>query len=285
MARHLKIEEPKFISEMTTIQLMNTLDNALSGINPIQLNQSSSGIHKFITKNFRKVIDFIRVTNSGDGYQNNPIEVSSLNYLPVFPTPKGKSISEFFHEESMLGLKERLNEISVNEEIYYERLNFELSVILEMDYPGYFLIVSDFIRWAKENGIPVGPGRGSGAGSLVAWALSITNVDPIEHDLLFERFLNPGRGTQYNIDISEYPVKDWKQTHEDELQIPYVKKLRKVCKHWLSENPEYSKFEPEIEKELERELNIKGIPFSVEIAGFCNVILLRAWSTDITSFP
>ena len=132
---------------------------------------------------------------------NLHFELFEKNYLPVFPTPEGKSISEFFNEESMLGLKERLKDINVNEEIYYDRLNFELSVILEMDYPGYFLIVSDFIRWAKENGIPVGPGRGSGAGSLVAWALSITNVDPIEHDLLFERFLNPERISMPDFDI------------------------------------------------------------------------------------
>ena len=123
------------------------------------------------------------------------------NYLPAFPTPDGQSISEFFNEESKKGLKERLKEITVNEDIYYERLNFEVSVILEMDFPGYFLIVSDFIRWAKDNGIPVGPGRGSGAGSLVAWALAITNVDPIEHDLLFERFLNPERVSMPDFDI------------------------------------------------------------------------------------
>ena len=132
---------------------------------------------------------------------NLHFELFEKNYLPVFPTPEGKSISEFFNEESTLGLKERLKDIKVNEEIYFDRLNFELSVILEMDYPGYFLIVSDFIRWAKENGIPVGPGRGSGAGSLVAWALSITNVDPIEHDLLFERFLNPERISMPDFDI------------------------------------------------------------------------------------
>ena len=132
---------------------------------------------------------------------NLHFELFEKNYLPVFPTPEGKSISEFFNEESMLGLKERLKDIKVNEEIYFDRLNFELSVILEMDYPGYFLIVSDFIRWAKENGIPVGPGRGSGAGSLVAWALSITNVDPIAHDLLFERFLNPERISMPDFDI------------------------------------------------------------------------------------
>ncbi len=123
------------------------------------------------------------------------------NYLPEFPTPQGKSISEFFTEESKNGLQIRLNGLDVDKESYFERLNFELSVILEMDFPGYFLIVSDFIRWAKEHGIPVGPGRGSGAGSLVAWALSITNVDPIQHDLLFERFLNPERISMPDFDI------------------------------------------------------------------------------------
>ena len=142
---------------------------------------------------------------------NNTVEISKRcnlhfelfkkNYLPIFPTPKGQSISEFFKEESKKGLNERLKGRSVDEDVYIERLNFELSVILEMDYSGYFLIVSDFIRWAKENGIPVGPGRGSGAGSLVAWALSITNVDPIEHELLFERFLNPERVSMPDFDI------------------------------------------------------------------------------------
>lgn len=142
---------------------------------------------------------------------NNTVEISKRcnlhfelfkkNYLPIFPTPKDQSISEFFKEESKKGLNERLKGRSVDKDIYIERLNFELSVILEMDYSGYFLIVSDFIRWAKEQGIPVGPGRGSGAGSLVAWALSITNVDPIEHELLFERFLNPERVSMPDFDI------------------------------------------------------------------------------------
>ncbi len=142
---------------------------------------------------------------------NNTVEISKRcnlhfelfkkNFLPIFPTPKDKSISEFFKEESINGLNERLKSRSVDEDVYNERLNFELSVILEMDYSGYFLIVSDFIRWAKEKGIPVGPGRGSGAGSLVAWALSITNVDPIEHELLFERFLNPERVSMPDFDI------------------------------------------------------------------------------------
>ncbi len=132
---------------------------------------------------------------------NLHFELFQKNYLPVFPTPDGLSIAEFFSEESKKGLEERLHDLKVDRKVYNERLSFELSVILEMDFPGYFLIVSDFIRWAKENGIPVGPGRGSGAGSLVAWALSITNVDPIEHDLLFERFLNPERISMPDFDI------------------------------------------------------------------------------------
>jgi DNA polymerase-3 subunit alpha len=132
---------------------------------------------------------------------NLHFELFQKNYLPVFPTPDGMSIAEFFSEESKKGLEERLQNLKVDRKVYNERLSFELSVILEMDFPGYFLIVSDFIRWAKENGIPVGPGRGSGAGSLVAWALSITNVDPIEHDLLFERFLNPERISMPDFDI------------------------------------------------------------------------------------
>ena len=132
---------------------------------------------------------------------NLHFELFQKNYLPIFPTPEGMSIAEFFEQESKQGLSERLKGKKVDEKIYAERLKFELSVILAMDFPGYFLIVSDFIRWAKENGIPVGPGRGSGAGSLVAWALSITNVDPIEHELLFERFLNPERVSMPDFDI------------------------------------------------------------------------------------
>jgi DNA polymerase-3 subunit alpha len=84
---------------------------------------------------------------------------------------------------------------------YRERLETELRVIRGMGFPGYFLIVADFIRWARDNEIPVGPGRGSGAGSLVAWVLGITDLDPLEHDLLFERFLNPDRVSMPDFDI------------------------------------------------------------------------------------
>ena len=161
-------------------------------------------------------------------------ELFEKNYLPVFPTPEGKSISEFFNEESMLGLNERLKDINVNEEIYYDRLNFELSVILEMDYPGYFLIVSDFIRWAKENGIPVGPGRGSGAGSLVAWALSITNVDPIAHDLLFERFLNPERISMPDLILIFVLIEEMKLLHTLPANMGLIRFLKLLhTEPWL----------------------------------------------------
>ncbi len=86
-------------------------------------------------------------------------------------------------------------------EIYQERLNIEMDLIINMGFVGYFLVVSDFIQWAHRTGIPVGPGRGSAAGSLVAWALQITNIDPLKYNLLFERFLNPERVTMPDIDI------------------------------------------------------------------------------------
>lgn len=123
------------------------------------------------------------------------------NYLPDFPVPEGLSMAEFFSQESESGLEKRLEKLKVDKQVYDERLAFELSVINEMDFPGYFLIVADFICWSKDNGIPVGPGRGSGAGSLVAYALGITNVDPIKHELLFERFLNPDRVSMPDFDI------------------------------------------------------------------------------------
>src|SRR6185437_1618962 len=89
----------------------------------------------------------------------------------------------------------------VSEDEYRQRLDFELGVIERMKYPGYFLIVSDFIKWAKAHGIPVGPGRGSGAGSLVAYSLTITDLDPLRFNLLFERFLNPERVSMPDFDI------------------------------------------------------------------------------------
>jgi DNA polymerase-3 subunit alpha len=130
-------------------------------------------------------------------------------FLPDYPIPEGMTIDEFLVQVSEEGLEERLASLfdsseegySAKRDTYYQRLKFELDIIIQMGFPGYFLIVMDFIRWSKDNKIPVGPGRGSGAGSLVAYALKITDLDPIEYDLLFERFLNPERVSMPDFDI------------------------------------------------------------------------------------
>jgi len=148
---------------------------------------------------------------------NVHFELYKKNYLPDFPIPEGLNISQFFTQESEAGLDKRFQSIKADRQVYDDRLAFELSVIIQMEFPGYFLIVADFIRWSKDNGIPVGPGRGSGAGSLVAYALGITNVDPIKHELLFERFLNPERVSMPDFDI------DFCTDRRDEV-IEYVSK-------------------------------------------------------------
>ena len=126
--------------------------------------------------------------------------------LPAYPVPAGSSTEEFLREESKRGLDIRVAASpalagSAAVAGYAARLDLELGVICAMGFAGYFLIVADFIRWARANGVPVGPGRGSGAGSLVAYALGITDLDPIEHDLLFERFLNPERVSMPDFDV------------------------------------------------------------------------------------
>ncbi|NCG06136.1 MAG: DNA polymerase III subunit alpha, partial [Gammaproteobacteria bacterium] len=137
-------------------------------------------------------------------------------YLPDFPTPDGVSIESHLENLSNEGLDRRLALLNIQDEsIYRERLKFELDIINQMGFPGYFLVVMDFIRWGKANGIPVGPGRGSGAGSLVAYALEITDLDPIEYDLLFERFLNPQRVSMPDFDV------DFCMDRRDEV-IDYV---------------------------------------------------------------
>ena len=127
--------------------------------------------------------------------------------LPRFPTGAGRSEDEELVHQARAGLGARLAALSVQGEMaapepdYWARLERELGVITKMGFPGYFLIVSDFIKWSKANGVPVGPGRGSGAGSLVAWALQITGLDPLRFGLLFERFLNPERVSMPDFDI------------------------------------------------------------------------------------
>lgn len=126
--------------------------------------------------------------------------------LPNFPVPEGHTTESYFRQVSQEGLEERFSQMrtrgeSFDESVYRDRLEREINVILGMEYPGYFLIVWDFIREAKREGIPVGPGRGSGAGSLVAYSLGITDLDPLPYDLLFERFLNPERVSMPDFDI------------------------------------------------------------------------------------
>src|ERR1700722_13061862 len=120
--------------------------------------------------------------------------------LPQYPVPAGSTTEAFLSQQAAAGLKLRFGGAEPPEG-YPQRLASELSVICQMGFAGYFLIVADFIRWARENGVPVGPGRGSGAGSLVAYSLAITDLDPIQHDLLFERFLNPERVSMPDFDI------------------------------------------------------------------------------------
>jgi DNA polymerase-3 subunit alpha len=143
--------------------------------------------------------------------------------LPDFPTPDGMSLDVYMRQRSIEGLHVRMAALYPDEAIraaklpeYVARLEFELGTIIQMGFPGYFLIVADFINWAKNNDVPVGPGRGSGAGSLVAYSLGITDLDPLAYDLLFERFLNPERVSMPDFDI------DFCQDGRDRV-IQYVK--------------------------------------------------------------
>ena len=178
-----------------------------------------------------------RIRYSPEHYLKNDSEMSKLfadlpealennynfpircNFRPLFSKPilpnisssKDGNASDILKNESIFGLKEKFNkyfdtednELEKNDKYisYRDRLDHELEIIIKMEYASYFLIVSDYIKWAKNNDIPVGPGRGSGAGSLVAWCLSITNVDPIKYNLIFERFLNPDRISMPDFDI------------------------------------------------------------------------------------
>ena len=139
------------------------------------------------------------------------------NFLPDFPIPPGMTIDEYLVDKARNGLEVRLAELYPDPEEqlrrrpeYDDRLAFECKTIIQMGYPGYFLIVADFINWAKSNGVPVGPGRGSGAGSLVAYSLRITDLDPLAYALLFERFLNPERVSMPDFDIDFCQDNRWR---------------------------------------------------------------------------
>jgi DNA polymerase-3 subunit alpha len=155
-------------------------------------------------------------------------------YLPQFPTPDGVSLDQYLREQAALGLEQRMlklfpdaQERAAKQASYSERLSFECDTIIAMGFPGYFLIVADFINWAKANGVPVGPGRGSGAGSLVAFALGITDLDPIPYALLFERFLNPERVSMPDFDIdfcqdNRYKVIDYVRARYGEQAVSQI---------------------------------------------------------------
>ncbi len=164
------------------------------------------------------------------------IDFNTLHF-PVFETPSGKTMADVFDENTRQGLEKRWQRISArgghaDESVYQERLNYELSVIKDMEFPGYFLIVADFIEYAKNKGIPIGPGRGSAAGSLVSFCLGITDLDPIEHGLLFERFLNPERKSMPDIDVDicingreavfEYLVEKFSHPDDDEDYVAHI---------------------------------------------------------------
>ena len=147
--------------------------------------------------------------------QYYPKEISPK--LPKFVIDKGLSENDLLIKNANKGLMDRINLFNLSDKTYKKRLDYELDIINKMGFAGYFLIVADFVKWAKEHGIAVGPGRGSGAGSVVAWSLTITDLDPLKYGLLFERFLNPERVSMPDFDI------DFCQNRRDEV-IEYVNK-------------------------------------------------------------
>lgn len=137
--------------------------------------------------------------------------------LPMFHVPEGHDQASYFEEVTRKGYEERLSKLpyEIDREVYDKRLEYEIGIIKKMEFPGYFLIVADFINYAKRNGIPVGPGRGSGVGSIVAWSMKITDLDPMPYKLIFERFLNPERISMPDFDV------DFCMNRRDEV-IKYV---------------------------------------------------------------
>ncbi len=202
------------VAQKTTVNNSNRINS-----NPNLFFKSSEEM-KNLFKDYPEIID------------NNMAVAISCNYFPIETKPKlpkftnklNLSEDELLSKLSNEGLQKKITEKKIKTKSeYIERLNYEIKIIIQMGYSGYFLIVADFVNWAKENSIPVGPGRGSGAGSLVAWVLGITDLDPIKYTLLFERFLNPERVSMPDFDI------DFCQNRRDEV-IEYVnQKYGKEC--------------------------------------------------------
>ena len=197
----------------------------------------------YLKKNSEMLELFSDLPEALENNYNFPLR---CNYRPLFSKPNLPNISsnedgnadEILKKDSFAGLKIKFKKIfKINSDdleknsIYYDykqRLNHELSIIIEMKYSSYFLIVSDYIKWAKKNDIPVGPGRGSGAGSLVAWCLSITDVDPIKFNLIFERFLNPDRISMPDFDI------DFCEEKRDQVFEYLTKKYKDSVAHIIT---------------------------------------------------
>ncbi|MDR0630770.1 MAG: DNA polymerase III subunit alpha, partial [Holosporales bacterium] len=178
---------------------------------------------KFSPEHYLKSSDemFDLFSDIKEAFLNTSLIAKRCNFMPEEKKPILPKFAHDSNEDEVIksqaesGLRQRLSTYNENHEEYFKRLCYELSVINNMKFSGYFLIVSDFVRWAKSQGIPVGPGRGSGAGSLVAWSLFITDLDPIKYNLIFERFLNPDRVSMPDFDI------DFCQERRDEV-IKYV---------------------------------------------------------------
>ena len=171
--------------------------NRQSKFNTHQYIKNSKEMHK-VFEDCKKVVD-----NTFEVATACNVSLKTGEYfLPEYPVPEGETFDSFLSSEAQKGLTKLLKKQPKNlHQKYTERLDYELKSITKTGFSSYFLIVADFIKWSKENDIPVGPGRGSGAGSLVAYCLDITELDPIEHDLLFERFINPERISMPDFDI------------------------------------------------------------------------------------
>lgn len=220
-SRHNSWEILKAVSNKAQI----TIDgNDIVGADKVRYHLRSSGEMKAIFKDLPEAYE-----NAANIARRCHFLVEGRKpILPPFACEGGRTEDEELRHQAEIGLKARLDKQGTPEEDrkqYFERLDYELGVIQNMGFPGYFLIVSDFIKWSKSQDIPVGPGRGSGAGSVVAWSLTITDLDPLEFGLLFERFLNPERVSMPDFDI------DFCQDRRDDV-IQYVQ--RKYGKEMVS---------------------------------------------------
>jgi len=170
------------------------------------------------------------ISNTREIVDRCNLEINLDDYhFPEFTVPEGETLESMFVKASWDGLQDRFAAMRTAgtfskdvEKQYNDRLEFEIEIINSMGFPGYFLIVADFINWAKDHDIPVGPGRGSGAGSLAAYAMRITNIDPIPYGLIFERFLNPERVSMPDFDV------DFCQYRRGEV-IEYVRVSALLC--------------------------------------------------------